>query len=674
MVAWVEQGWDAMANVCKRSPGTTHSWPSWLPFLLFPFLFPSPGSRAQSTPAPAQHPASDVVILSLEALDPRAENRRHAREGLLGNSGAALSSEEHLLDMQMNIVRETARFGPVLLLAPDENTKNVLVQRCPEFQICELLRNDQIRLKVVAHDGVWIRDFGPQIEAVGDAAYVVHWRYFDIRADQAKQEKVRELEIARLKLIETREQQDQPDALAQESTPDAHKAVISAIDDKLYLLREYSQILNEASLQRSNDENSAYDIADAVLATPDFKYKHSEVALDGGNLLKLEDGRCLTTRALLSRNKDQSIPVDAELEKVGGCKNVTYLDPLPGPVIEHIDMFVLPAGGKRILLASYDLSKPFAREYWGKLSNSERDLAVNAEVTMEWDAERLRHLGYEVVPVPSPFPRIPAKGHTYYPTMLNALVREGLDGYRQVVVPAYKDYETDIQSRALEQIGAAFGPKAEIVSIEATEAAKSQGAVHCLTLTAPLPLSIFGDSGDAARRSENLAQREQLDGQLSAQLAAEIPTTGLQGLWAILDKEEPGDSTPLELYPQRIFFAENEFQKGVFDQLESVGTYTIDTRDLPSWSLHFEFPNKNVVPAVVQWVSKDEVKLILGDGNSRLLLRRIGSDRVSPFHVGEKVSPQSGEAGGLAGKKPSGREKPATSTGAGTVGLQAVQP
>jgi agmatine/peptidylarginine deiminase len=609
------------------------------PFLLFLFILPAASSGAQTAPAPGQNSASDVVMLSLGALDPRAEHSRHVREGLLGNADAELNKEKHLLEIQMNIVRETAKFGPVLLLAPNEITKSAVYQRCTEFQICELFRTDRVRMKVVPHDGLWIRDFGPQIEAIGDSAKVVHWRYFDIRKEEAKREKFEELETARLKLLETRQQVDQPDDFSQESTPEAHKAVVSAIDAKIYLLREYSQILSEASVQRSNDENSAFDIADAVLATPDFNYISSGVALDGGNLLKLEDGRCLTTRVLLSRNKDQNINLDQDLEKIGGCKNVTYLDPLPGPVIEHIDMFALPAGGKRILLASYDLSKPFATEYWSKLSNSERDLALDAELAMELDAERLRRLGYEVVPVPSPFPRILANGHTYYPTVLNALVRLGTDGYRQVLVPSYKDYETDIQSSALNQIEAAFGPKTEIVTIEATEAAKAQGAVHCLTLAAPLGLSIFGDSPDAARRTEYLGRKDQLDRNLTTEIASRIPATGLQGSWAILEEDEQSDETPLELYPQRIFFGQNEFQKGVFDHLESQGTYTVDRRDPTSWSLHFLFSDKHVMPAALQWLSKDEIKMVLEDGESILVLRRIGSGQASPFKPDEQGSP-----------------------------------
>jgi agmatine/peptidylarginine deiminase len=643
-------------------------------FFLLLFLRAPANSRAQSAPAPAQNSAGDVVMLSLQALNARVEHGRHVRAGLMGNDDPELTKEKHLLEIQMDIVRKTAKFGPVLLLAPDETTKDALHQRCKEFQICELLLSDRVRVKVVSHDGLWIRDFGPQIEAIGNSAYVVHWRYFDIRKEEAKREKFQELETARLKLLEARQEEDQPDDFSQESTPEAHKAAIAAIDAKSYLLKEYSQILSEASVQRSNDEDSAFDIADAVLAAPDFNYKSSSAAVDGGNLFKLDDGRCLTTRVLLSRNKDQNTNLDQELEKIGGCKNVTYLDPLPGPVIEHIDMFALPAGGKRVLLASYDLSKPFAAEYWSKLSDSERDLALNAELAMELDAERLKRLGYEVIPVPSPFPRIPANGHIFYPTMLNALIRDGVASSRQLLLPSYEGYETDIQSAALNQIAAAFGPKTEIVTIEATAAAKAQGGIHCFTLTAPFALSIFSDSADAARRTESVARKEQLDRNLATEIASQIPATGLQGSWAILEEEEQSEETPLEIYPQKIFFGEHEFQKGVFDRLESKGAYSIDTRDRATWSLHFLFPDQDVTPAVVQWLSKDEVKLVLKDGDSTLLLRRIGSDKVSPFNPDEPVSPQTGEGAVSPARKHPRPKKPTTSTGQSSGTAQPPQP
>jgi agmatine/peptidylarginine deiminase len=640
--------------------------------LLLPLLLPA-ASRAQTAPPSSPSSATDVVMLSLQALDTHAQQTQRVSEGLLGNAAAELEKEKHLLEIQMNIVRATAKFGPVLLLAPDDTTQTAIEQRCKEFQICDLLRTARVRLKIAPHDGLWIRDFGPQIEADGDSAYVVHWRYFDLRKEEAKREKFQELETARLKLLETRQQEEQSDDFSEDSTPEARKAVLSTIDAKLNLLREYTQILTEASVQRSNDEDSAFDIADAVLAAPDFNYKSSTIAVDGGNLFKLEDGRCLTTRVLLSRNKDQNVNLDQELEKIGGCKSVTYLEPLPGPVIEHIDMFALPAGGKRILLASYDLSKPFAAEYWSKLSSEERDLALNAQLAMQLNADRLSRLGYEVVPVPSPFPQIPANGHTYYPAVLNALVRIGADGRRQVLVPSYKDYETDIQFAALNQIAAAFGPNAEIVTIEATDAAKSQGGVHCLTLTAPLRLSVFGDSADAARRTAYQAQKDELDRKVATQIASQIPTTGLRGSWAILQQDEQADPSPLDLYPQRIFFGEREFQKGVFDRLESRGTYAIDTRDLSSWTLHFQFADQHVTPAVVQWLSKDEFTLVLEDGDKTFLLKRIGSGQQSPFKSAEKVSPQTGKGASDGDKKNQTSKKPAPA-GQPPVTLQPVQP
>jgi hypothetical protein len=306
------------------------------------------------------------------------------------------------------------------------------------------------------------------------------------------------------------------------------------------------------------------------------------------------------------------------------------------------------------------------------LNDAERDLALNAGLAMESNAERLRDLGYEVVPVPSPFPRIPANGRTYYPTVLNALVRTGADGYRQVLVPSYKDYETDVQSSALNQIAAAFGPKTEIITIEATEAAKAQGAIHCLTLTAPLHLSIFSESAETARRTEYQTRKEQLDRNVAAEIASQIPATGLRGSWAILERDEQADETPLDLYPQRIFFGEKEFQKGVLHQLESNGTYTVDARNLTSWSLHFQFPNQDVTPAVVQWLSKDEVKLVLGDHDRVLLLKRIGSDQLSPFRPGQQVSQQTGETD-PSGKQPT-HKKPTTSAGQRSGTLQPVQP
>jgi agmatine/peptidylarginine deiminase len=477
--------------------------PRLIPLLLL-LCFPA-ASRAQDA-----HSSTDVVLLALQPLNAQTQAHAQVRAGLLSGS-ADLDVEKHLLETQLRIVRATANFGPVLLLAPDDTTKDAVYQRCAEFQLCELFAEDHLRIKVAAHDGVWIRDFGPQITATAAGAAAVHWRYFDLRLEEAKREKQRELETARLHLLAAREREDQPETLSPHSDPAAHASSVSAIDAKLFVLKEYSQLLSETSPQRGNDESSAFDIADAVLAAPDFPFHNSALALDGGNLFKLDDGRCLTTRTLRVRNKEQNLDVVRELETSAGCKQVTFLEPLPGPVIEHVDMFLLPVGGNRLLLASYDLSEPFAAKYWRVLSDEDRRLALDASLAMDANADVLRRLGYDVIRVPSPFPRTPPNGHVYYPSLLNALVRTGPAGFRQILVPQFPDDEVDIQSAALQKITAAFGPNSQIVPIESTAAAKAQGAIHCLTLSVPLSVSIFADAAASARRATALARKHQLD-------------------------------------------------------------------------------------------------------------------------------------------------------------------
>jgi agmatine/peptidylarginine deiminase len=647
--------------------------------LAFALLF-SAASLAQTSPPAPQ--SSEVLILALQALTPHAELQQHLRENLFSDSPATLTREKQLLAIQMHIVRAAAAFAPILLLAPDEPTQTAIHDRCAEFQICALLASDRVRIKIVLHDDVWVRDFGPQISSANDSAQVTHWRYFDIRTEEAKREKLQQLEAARLRLLQARQQnQDQPDALDSALSPDARKAIASTIEDKLYVLREFSQLLNETSPQRTNDDSSAYDIADAVLAAPDFHFTNSPLALDGGNLFRLDDGRCLTTRALLSRNKDQNLNVDQELAKTAGCQSVIYLEPLPGGVIEHVDMFLLPVGGKRLLLASYDLSNPFAAEYWSQLSDAERDLALHASLAMQANAERLRQLGYDVILVPSPFPQIPSGGHSFYPAVLNALVLHTADGAAHLLVPSFDNFESDIQSAALDQIKSAFGPHTELIPIEATAAAQSQGAIHCLTLTAPLHLSIFADSADSARRSAALARKAQLDQAAAAQIASQIPAAGLQGTWAIVEDSQSPSTAPAPLSapaasdarssnsassdshasaspqstaggtaadaspalsPQRIFFTSTEFQRGVFDRLAYSGSYVIDQRNAATWSLHLVFADHQTTPAEARWLNPNEIQFTLNHGDHTWLLHRLNSNPTSPFKptAAEQPSPK----------------------------------
>jgi hypothetical protein len=155
-------------------------------------------------------------------------------------------------------------------------------------------------------------------------------------------------------------------------------------------------------------------------------------------------------------------------------------------------------------------------------------------------------------------------------------------------------------------------------------------------------------------------RREQLDKNVTASIAAEIPATGLEGSWAIIEEGEQAEQIPLDSSAQRIFFGKHEFQKGVFDRLESEGTYVIDARDSTSWTLHFLFLDQDATPGVVQWLGKDEVKLVLGEQSNTFVLRRIDSGQVSPFKTDERGSQQPAEGAAGQSRKHPQPKKPAT--------------
>jgi len=167
-------------------------------------------------------------------------------------------------------------------------------------------------------------------------------------------------------------------------------------------------------------------------------------------------------------------------------------------------MFLLRAGS-RLFLASYDPSSPKLHEYLKNLSEGARALVVEAATAMDENFRTLHNLNYDVVRVPSPLPKV-ADDRVYYPTVLNGLVWTTPENRQTIILPKYEGYEEDVQSDALGLIRSAF-PNSRISTIEATEAAKRQGAVHCLTLVAPYEQSWFYDqarTGTYARTTNSI--------------------------------------------------------------------------------------------------------------------------------------------------------------------------
>jgi hypothetical protein len=165
-----------------------------------------------------------------------------------------------------------------------------------------------------------------------------------------------------------------------------------------------------------------------------------------------------------------------------------------------------------------------------------------------------------------------------------------------------------------------------------------------------------------------------LDRKIVMEIASQIPATGLQGSWVILEENEQWDAGLLELYPRRIFFGTEEFEKGVYDQLETKGTYAIEKKDLASWAIHLQFPDQDGILAVVQWLSNDQAKLVLNDGDATLILRRFDSELVSPFKPEEIVAQHTTATTAAPVRKQAKRRKPTTSTGQAAGSAEASHP
>jgi hypothetical protein len=81
------------------------------------------------------------------------------------------------------------------------------------------------------------------------------------------------------------------------------------------------------------------------MAEHGFAFESTSLSVDGGNLLKLDDGTCLTTNGLFRHNTATQSSLVSEMRRVFRCNDVVLLEPMPGKyVIDHVDMFVLPPG------------------------------------------------------------------------------------------------------------------------------------------------------------------------------------------------------------------------------------------------------------------------------------------------------------------------------------------
>jgi agmatine/peptidylarginine deiminase len=383
--------------------------------------------------------------------------------------------------------------------------------------------------------------------------------------------------------------------------------VLSSTERQLELFDRLADVYEHVDVNRTDDDEAPYPIALALMKEPDFLVVRPKLDLDGGNLLRSDDGICFTTRVLLSRNPGQESDVTDRLKSAYGCSDVVYLRALPGPVIEHVDMFLLPGVGNKVFLASYDPANPLLAAQWGSMRPVERRMAEEAAVVMMQNQRDLTAKKFDVIPIPSPLPRV-EEGEVYYPTVLNGLIQRGRQGTLHVILPRYDNYQDEIQKNARSLIENKFGVAVTIDTVEATVAATRQGAVHCLTIIAPWDMTLFQDANLSQLQTQVLIASDEA----LRKYKGSASEARLEGRWQFDDGDADDD--------RHVVFADHRMEMTKPETEPLSFGYDILSRDGAKWNLQLDNDDEQV-EITLEWIDEKHVKLIF-DEDTVLNLQR----------------------------------------------------
>lgn len=184
----------------------------------------------------------------------------------------------------------------------------------------------------------------------------------------------------------------------------------------------------------------------------------SPLIVDGGNLVTDGRGTCFTTEDLEVEGIPREV-IGRHLERWAGCTQLVWLESLEGSGAPHADMFLTPAPGKTLLLASFE---------------PEED-PVNHAIMLR-NRRKLQQLGqWRLVDLPVP----PPAGEHLVRTWNNSLPFNDA-----LFVPDYEGVPTERLVHAWNELAGAF-PGRELIAIPSDVLIENGGAVHCIARGEP---------------------------------------------------------------------------------------------------------------------------------------------------------------------------------------------
>ncbi len=117
----------------------------------------------------------------------------------------------------------------------------------------------------------------------------------------------------------------------------------------------YRKMAADLAKRRKDDTAPVY-LAQHLRQTgrPDARIVRPPAQVWGGDLATDGQGNLFISTETLIMHGGKRDDLDAILKKYYGAKSVTYLEPLPGPTVKHLDMFFTVVSEDTFFLASYD--------------------------------------------------------------------------------------------------------------------------------------------------------------------------------------------------------------------------------------------------------------------------------------------------------------------------------
>lgn len=308
-------------------------------------LTPDAASEARIYTPPAPESAISIERIFHGPTAPRALDHVCPEWEKCAYLVLALSSDclerPNIAEFYRNLIRAAAKYTEVVLLFNDSDLQET-TSFIAAFDNEPAIR-PRLKLLPSRIDTKWVRDYGPvcAVDRQGRLC-MLDARYRDVREEERMQRGLN----SSLAAMRLRGDRSGAGVLESRATEDigGEPTVVAMLSDII-----------KAQITRNEDDAAPIYFAQLLMREGEDAVSiiRPPVQLWGGDFYTDGNGNSFTSTNTLLMNGGSRDMLEQIFKQYYGTKTVTYLEPLPGQTIKHIDMFFKVADANTFLLAQY---------------------------------------------------------------------------------------------------------------------------------------------------------------------------------------------------------------------------------------------------------------------------------------------------------------------------------